>query len=294
MAKVKKIVTRLPIGLVLMVIALCYLFPLLITLTNSFMSKAEIVRHFGNKYDWFDSERALAEETHYAEYELIPEVLSPEQYSTLLFKTPAYLDRFVNSLYLTIPTILLQVVIGSASAYGFTVWRCKYKELLFCIYIIVMVLPFQATLVSNYIIAGQLGLLNDRLSVILPMGFSPFATFVLRQNMREIPKSVFEAAQMDGAGHLRRFWEIALPLSKGGLSSLVILSFADCWAMVEQPLIFLQDADMEPLSVALSLLGQEDMGLIFAASVFYMLPVVWLFLYGQEYFERGIKLSALR
>jgi multiple sugar transport system permease protein len=294
MAKIKKIMLSMPVWLVLTLIAMCYLLPLLITLTNSFMPEGEISRHFGSQYDLFDSERALNDETHYAEYKLIPERISFGQYNTLLFKTPVYLDMFVNSLWLTIPTVLLQTVIGSTAAYGFTVGKVKYKEILFCIYIIVMVLPFQATLVSNYIIANALGLLNNRLSVVLPLGFSPFAAFVLRQSMREIPQSLFETAEIDGAGHFSRFIKIALPMSKGGMASLIILSFADCWAMVEQPLIFLKDAGMEPLSVALSRLGQDDIGLIFAASVFYMLPVVWMFLYGQEYFERGIKLSALR
>jgi multiple sugar transport system permease protein len=112
--------------------------------------------------------------------------------------------------------------------------------------------------------------------------------------MKGIPHSIFEAAQIDGAGHLRRFFYIALPLSKGGAASLVLLSFADAWGMVEQPMIFLRDTAMEPLSVMLFTIGQGSMGLIFAASVFYMLPVVWLFLYGQEYFEQGVKLSALK
>jgi multiple sugar transport system permease protein len=116
----------------------------------------------------------------------------------------------------------------------------------------------------------------------------------MRQSIKGVPYCVFEAAQIDGAGHLRRFFYIALPLAKGGIVSLVILSFADCWAMVEQPMIFLRDSAMEPLSVMLFRIGQGNMGLIFAASVFYMLPMVWIFLYGQEHLERGVKLSALK
>jgi multiple sugar transport system permease protein len=212
----------------------------------------------------------------------------------LLFKTPAYLGLFVNSLKLTLPIVLTQAVVGSAAAYGFSVWKSRFKEPLFCVLIVVMVLPFQATLVSNYIIAGKLGILNTYLSIILPWGFGPFAAFVMRQSMKGIPHSVFEASQIDGAGHIRRFIHIAAPLSKGGIASLIILSFTDCWAMVEQPMIFLRDAYLEPLSVMLFEIGRDRTGLIFAASVFYMLPAVWLFLYGQDYFEQGVKLSALK
>jgi multiple sugar transport system permease protein len=203
-----------------------------------------------------------------------------------------YLELFLNSLKLTLPIVLMQVVVGSAAAYGFTVWKSRFKDLLFCVYIIVMVLPFQATLVANYIMADTLGMLNTHSSIILPWGFNPFAVFIMRQSMKSIPASVFEAAQLDGAGHFRQFLHIALPISKGGIASLAILSFADCWAMVEQPMIFLRDSSLEPLSVMLYRIGQGNTGLIFAASVFYMLPVVWLFLYGQEYFERGIKMSS--
>ncbi|MDR2939429.1 MAG: carbohydrate ABC transporter permease [Clostridiales bacterium] len=280
------------IKIVLAAIALVYIMPLLIILTNSFMAQGEINRHFGSVYDVLDYE--FSGQIHYAEYKLIPEQVSLGQYAALLFKTPEYLELFFNSIKLSLPIVLIQVAVGTAAAYGFTVWGSRFKEAIFCAYIVLMLLPTQATLVSNYIIADKLGILNTYLSIILPWGFNPFAVFVIRQSMKGLPFSVFEAAQIDGASHWQRFIYIALPLSKGGVASLAILSFSDCWAMVEQPLVFLRDANMAPLSVLLSQIGQENMGLIFAASVFYMMPVVWAFLYGQEYFEQGIKLSALR
>jgi len=288
----KKKLKNIPVKTLLIAFALLYIIPLLIIFTNSFMSQGEISRHYSSVYDAFDS--GLQGQTHYVEYQLIPDLISLDQYGTLLFKTPMYLDLFLNSLKLTLPIVIMQTVIGAAAAYGFTVWRFRFKEIVFCVYIIVMVLPFQATLVSNYIMADKIGILNTHLSIILPTGFSPFAVFIMRQSMKDIPKPIFEAAAMDGASHFQRFTRIALPLSKGGLASLMILSVADCWAMVEQPMIFLKDTSAEPLSVLLSQIGRQNIGLIFAASVFYMLPVVWLFLYGQEHFEQGIKLSALR
>ena len=288
----KKKLIKIPVKVFLIAVAVLYIVPLLIIFTNSFMSQGEIARNYSAEYDSFDS--ALQEQTHYAEYQLIPDTISLDQYDTLLLKTPMYLDLFVNSLKLALPIVLMQTMIGAAAAYGFTVWTFRFKEIVFCAYIIVMVLPFQATLVPNYIMAEKLGILNTHLSIILPTGFSPFAVFIMRQSMKGIPKAFFEAAQIDGASHWTQFRHIALPMSKGGLASLVILSCADCWAMVEQPLVFLKDANLEPLSVLLTNIGQQNMGLIFAASIFYMLPVVWLFLYGQEHFEQGIKLSALR
>ena len=295
MDKRLKPLKNIPRKVLLFIIALVYIIPLVIIFTNSFMTQGEIARNYGAEYDLFD--HGLRGRTHYVEYKLIPERITVDQYNTLLFKTPMYLSLFLNSLKLAIPIVLTRVVIGSAAAYGFTVWKSRHKalkEAIFCVYIIVMVLPFQATLVANYIMADTLGILNTYSSIILPLGFSPFAVFVMRQNMKGIPYSVFEAAQIDGAGRFRQFIHIALPLSKGGVASLAILSFADCWSMVEQPMIFLKETATEPLSVMLFKIGQENIGLIFAASVFYMLPMVWIFLYGQEHLERGVKLSALK
>jgi len=286
--KLKNIATKA----ILVFIAAIYIIPVLIIFTNSFMSQGEISRNYGAEFDLFD--HGLMDRIHYAEYSLIPENITLEQYNTLLFKTPVYLDLFLNSLRLTLPIVLMQVAVGSLAAYGFTVWRSRHIEIVFCVYIVVMVLPFQATLVSNYIMADRMGILNTHLSIILPWGFSPFAVFVMRQCMKGMPRSVYEAAQIDGAGHFRRFSHIALPLAKEGVAALAILSFADAWAMVEHPLIFLKDSSLEPLSVMLFRIGQENMGLVFAASVFYMLPVFWIFLYGQGHLEHGVRLSALK
>ena len=288
----QKKIKKIPTKVFLTVIAFIYIIPLVIIFTNSFMSHGEITRNYGEEYDLFDYERRG--QIHYAEYNLIPENITLEQYNILLFKTPAYLDLFLNSLKLTLPIVLLQVVIGSLAAFGFTVWKSRFKEILYCIYIIVMVLPYQATLVSNYIMADGLGILDTHLSIILPWGFSPFAVFIMRQSMKSVPYSVHEAAQIDGAGHFRRFLHIALPLSKTGIAALIVLSFTDAWGMVEHPMVFLKDSSMEPLSVTLYRIGQGNKGLIFAASVFYILPVIWIFLYGHEHLERGVNLSSLK
>jgi len=276
----------------LTIVSLLFVIPLLLILTNSFMSQGELTRNYSAEYDLFDYENK--DQIHYAEYNLIPEHITFDQYNTLFFKTPVYLDLFLNAIKLTLPIVLLQIVIGTFAAYGFTAWKSRFKEPLFCAYIIVMVLPYQATLVSNYITADNLGILNTHLSVILPWGFSPIAVFIMRQSMRSVPYSVYEAAQIDGAGHLRRFIHIALPLSKTGITALAVLSFADAWGMVEHPMVFLQDASMQPLSVMLYRIGQGNRGLVFAASVFYMLPVIWILLFGREHLERGVSLSALK
>jgi multiple sugar transport system permease protein len=282
----------LPITLLLIGIAAVYILPFMIIFTNSLMTQHEIERNYSEHYTLFDY--PLTEILHYAQYCLIPRNISLEQYHTLFIKTPMYIDLFINSVKITLPIVLFQIVVATLASYGFIVCQFRFKEVLFCIYIIVMVLPFQATLVPNYIIVSKLGLLNTHLSIILPAVFNPFAVFILRQSMKSIPTDIFNAAQLDGATHIQRFLHIAAPLSKGGIASLFILSFIDCWGIVEAPMVFIHDAVKEPLSVFLSKIGSDDIGLVFAASFFYMIPAIWIFIYGQSYFEQGIKLSALK
>ena len=151
-----------------------------------------------------------------------------------------------------------------------------------------MLLPFQVTLVPNYIVAQKLGIMGSRLSIILPGIFGTFGVFLLRQYMASIPPSYIEAAKIDGAGHLSIFLKIVIPLLKPGLAALFILLFMDNWNMVEQPLIFLSNPLDEPLSLFLSNINNEEPGIAFAASFIYMHPLILVFLYGEEYMVTGI------
>ncbi len=293
MHKIRKKWKRILIKACLSILALAYILPLLLIFTNSFMSEGEITKNYSETIPIY--ERNETNDTfHYAEYKLVPEKVTFAQYYTLLFKSPIYLDYFMNSIKITVPIVVGQLILGVTAGYGFVFGKFRYKELLFCIYIIVMLLPFQATSVANFIIADKLHIMESYLAIILPMVFSPFPVFIMRQSMRGIHPDIINAARLEGAGNLQVIFYILVPMVKGGIVSLFLLSFCECWGMVEQAVVFIRDASKEPLSLFLSNIGGDKMGLIFAASVFYMLPVVWVFIYGQEYFEQGIKLSVLK
>jgi multiple sugar transport system permease protein len=157
-----------------------------------------------------------------------------------------------------------------------------------------MMMPFQVTLVPNYIILKKLNLLGTYWSIILPGIFTTFGVFLLRQFMMYIPDEYCEAAKIDGAGYLRTFYCIILPQCKGALVSLAILVFVDNWNMVEQPLIFLKDEGMYPLSIFLSMINSDDIGIAFACGFLYMLPTLLIFLYGENHFVEGIQLSGIK
>ena len=113
-------------------------------------------------------------------------------------------------------------------------------------------------------------------------------------NMEQIPKSYFEAANMDGAGHWRTFLHVAVPGCKTGIVSLAILSFIDNWNMVEQPLIFLKDTAKQPLSLLLYDINSQVVTIAFAASVLYMIPILLVFLNGEKDLMEGMKLSGIK
>ena len=267
--------------------AILFLLPIILTITNSFMSASEISSNYGTVFATSDnggkvyiSERVTLK--------FIPDMVSFSQYITVLFKSPEYLLKFWNSVVLTGPIVVFQLFVAALASYGFTRYRGRLREIIFFSYIILMLMPYQVTLVPNYLVAGWLKTINTYWSIWLPGIFSPFAVFLLTKYMRRIPTSVIEAAQIDGAGEWQIFKRVCMPLCKGAICSAAILVFIDYWNMVEQPLILLADEETHPLSVFLSKINAGEIGLAFAVATVYMVPSLLVFLYGEEYLVDGI------
>ena len=215
-------------------------------------------------------------------------MVSFQQYAQVLFKSPDYLIKFWNSMILVVPIVIFQMAVALLAAYGFTRYRGRIREMIFFAYVILMLMPYQVTLVPNYLVSEWLGIIDTNWAIWLPGIFSPFAVFLLTKFMRRIPMSMIEAAKIDGAGEWQIFRHICIPLCKGAMTSVAILIFIDYWNMVEQPLILLSDSDMHPLSVFLSKINQGEIGLAFAVATVYMIPSLLVFLYGEEYLVEGI------
>ena len=124
-----------------------------------------------------------------------------------------------------------------------------------------MIMPYQVTLVPNFLVAEKFNILNTRWAIILPGIFSPFSVFLLTKVMKRIPVSYVEAAKLDGASEMQILTKIHIPLCKGAIVSIAMLVFIDYWNMVEQPLVLMKDTDMHPLSVFLSQINTGDIGL---------------------------------
>ena len=264
--------------------ALAFLLPTVLTITNSFMSESEINANYGMVF----STTTGGYVSEKVNLKFIPDKVTLSQYITGLVKSPEYLLKFWNSVILVVPIVIFQVAIASVAAYSFTRWRGKLRSGIFFFYVILMLMPYQVTLVPNYLVSDWLGILNTRWSIIFPGMFAPFSVFLLTKFMRRIPYSLIEAAKVDGAGEWDIFTKICLPQCRSALYSIAILVVIDYWNMVEQPLILLQDADSQPLSVFLSSINAGEIGLAFAMATVYMIPSLLLFLHGEEYLVEGI------
>ncbi len=271
----------------LLLLALIFLLPIILTISNSFMTNGEISANYGAIFHTGENgeKQFILEQVN---LKFIPDMVSFEQIKTVLLKSPEYLLKFWNSMILVVPIVIFQLFIASLASFGFARYRGKIRGAIFFAYTILMLMPYQVTLVPNYLVSDYLGLLDSYWAIWLPGIFSPFAVFLLTRNMRRIPESLFEAAKMDGAGELHIFWHICMPIVRGALISVAILIFIDYWNMVEQPLIMLSDAEKYPLSVFLSRINEGEIGIAFATATFNMIPCLLIFLYGEKYLVEGI------
>lgn len=267
--------------------AFLFLMPIVLTITNSFMASSEISANYGTIFatDANGGKVYIAEKVN---LKFIPDMVSFSQYTTVLLKSPEYLLKFWNSVILAGPIVVFQLLVASLASYGFARYRGKIREIIFFMYIILMLMPYQVTLVPNYLVSDWMNLLDTNWAIWLPGIFSPFTVFLLTKFMRRIPDSVMEAAQIDGAGEWQIYRRICMPLCRGAVCSAAILVFIDYWNMVEQPLILLTDSEMHPLSVFLSKINAGEIGLAFAVATIYMVPSLLIFLYGEEYLVDGI------
>ena len=269
------------------IFAVLFLLPIILTITNSFMSSSEISANYGAVFQTTETGgKVFISKT--VNLKFIPDIVTFDQYYTVLFKSPEYLLKFWNSMIYVVPILTVQLLIAMLASYGFARYKGKVREIIFFLYIIMMLMPYQVTLVPNYLVTSWLGILDTRWAIWLPGFFSPFAVYLLTKFIRRIPSEVMEAASIDGASEWQIFTQICAPLCKSGLISIAILVFIDYWNMVEQPLILLNNDELHPLSVFLSKINTGEISLAFAVAVIYLVPPLLIFLYGEEYLIEGI------
>ena len=273
--------------LALSLLALVILLPVAMTAVYSFFSPAEIQAFMGT--------RGSYDASVFMQIKLAPSMFSLSQYYNILIEDMTILRYFVNSAMYAAAILLGQALVIPMMAYALSRFRFPGRDAIFFLVIMLMLLPFQVTMVPNVLTLRQMGLLDTVWAVILPMVVAPFSIFLLRQYMVGLPGDMLEAAQIDGAGTWRCFIHVVLPVCRPVLGAAVALSFADCWNLVEQPLTYLSGStQLYPLSVVFNQLTQKSTGVEFAGAALYTLPALFVYLFFQSDILEGVQLTELK
>jgi multiple sugar transport system permease protein len=271
---------------ILFILTLFIWIPVWMLISGSFMGTDEVYKNLGP---------VLNEGKGMAAWTVFPMYPTLRPFVELLLDSPKFFVMFWNSCIQVIPVLLGQLIVAVPAAWGFARFEFKGKRILFTLYIILMVLPFQVTMVSSYLVLYRLGLVETHLAIILPNIFSTFPIFIMVKFFKAAPKALIEAAKLDGAGEFQIFTRIGIPIGSAGILSIVILGYLEYWNAIEQPLTFLvRRKDLWPLPLYLPGITADKAGVAFVASVIMMIPALLLFLYGQKYLEQGIAASGLK
>jgi len=270
--------------MVLMTIATVFFLAFL--LFGSFMNNGELSDTYGMIKD---GNNMMA----YASFHILPDHFTFTQYKKVLWETSDFWFYFWNSMFYTLPILLGTIIISVMGGYAFAKFQFPFRKFWLAIYIIVMMIPYQVMLSPTLIVLNNIGLINTRSAIILPNLFTPFGTYLIYQFMCGISDDTLEAAKVDGAGNIRILLKIVLPQVKAGIASLAVLNIIDTWNIVEQPVMFLKNEFMYPLSAALSYFQTQDTGTAFVCGVTFLVPVVLVFLIGKDYMIEGIKNSVV-
>ena len=264
----------------LLLLAFLFVFPILFLAVGSLMGKNELtdlllpVMQTGSK--------------GYASWKLLPEYPTLKYYVEVLLDSPEFFVMFWNSVKITAGALAGELLVGMPAAWGFAKFDFPGKKILFRLYIALMMMPFQVMLLGNYLVLDKLRLLDSLWGIILPAVFSTFPVFIMYRFFEGIPQALLEAARLDGAGELRLFFMVAIPLGSPGVISAIVLGFLEYWNLIEQPMVFLKTKELWPLSLYLPNIDLKQAGVSFAASIVALLPAVFVFLAGQDYLEQGI------
>lgn len=212
-------------------------------------------------------------------------------YKQLLFDCFTFYPMFWNSVVYAAVITAAELVIIIPCAFGFANARFRGKGVLFVFYIILMMMPLQVTILPNYIGLRDMNLIDTPFAIILPMVFSPFGVVVMHQYMKNINKSVIEATRLETSSVVRVIITSVIPQMRVCISAVVLFVFADCWNMLEQPMLFLKDDRLKTLSVFIAQSGSLPDSVLFAASVIFIIPIFLLYLFFSENLEKGLTLG---
>lgn len=277
---------RKAVWILLIVLALLAVYPVIFLSAGSLMGADELEDCLG---------AVVSGAEGYASFPVLPKYPTLQHFVEVLLDSPEFFVMFWNSILITFGVLGGQFVAGTMAAWGFARYEFPCKRGIFLLYIVLMLLPFQVLMLSDYLLLDRLRLLDSLWAVILPGMFSTFPVFIMYRFFAEIPDSLIESARLDGAREWQLFWYLALPMGSSGIIAALVLGFLEYWSLVEQPLTFIKDKSKLPLSVFLpDLTMTGKAGFLFAVSVVTFLPAIMVFMGGRDYLEQGIMAGAVK
>ncbi len=214
-------------------------------------------------------------------------------YADLLFDCFPFYPMFWNSVLYAAAITAAQLIVIIPCAFGFSQAKFRGKGALFVFYIILMMMPLQVTILPNYIGLRDMGLIDHPLGIILPMIFSPFGVVVMHQYMKNTDSSLVEATRLETNSIFRVIFTGVIPQIRVCIFAVVLFVFADCWNMVEQPMLFLKDDSLKTLSVFITNAREYTGDVLFPAAVIFIIPVLLMYLFFNENLEKGLTLGDL-
>ncbi len=232
---------------------------------------------------------------------LIPKSPTLENYFTIFtLENGIYLQYFFNSLLITIISVLFTAVVSVLAGYGLSKLKLRGKGIMLSCILAAIMIPFQALLNPLYIIMAKLGLLNTILSLILiyTTFHAPFCIYMMKNSFDTVPDALLESAKLDGAGNLRIFWGICLPLTWPSVATIAVYAAYTTWNDYLIALVFANSNAIKTFNVGLTNLAigyyGTDWGVPSAGSLMGMLPIMMLFLFLQKYFIKGVLSGAVK
>jgi alpha-glucoside transport system permease protein len=278
--RVRALFRRVPLHITVAIVMAIWLVPTIGLFVNSFRSVSEM-----NQAGWWTTL-------------FPPHGFTLDSYATI-FKTPGFFDGVINSVLITIPATVLQVVIATFAGYAFAWMNFRFKDLFFIVIVGLMVVPVQMTFIPVLKLFAATGLAGTFVAVWLAhAGYGlPFQTYLLRSYIGSLPREVFESAEIDGANHVVRFWRLVVPMSIPAIAANVIFVFLGVWNDLLIALQFLGQSQNKPMTV---FLAQQTTSLgggwqiLTAAAVLQMALPLAVFIGLQRYFVRGISAGAVK
>lgn len=228
--------------------------------------------------------------------QLIPDVLRFGNYVEAWQMAP-FGRYFANSIFISLATVTAVLVTSTLAAYAFARMEFFGREVLFMVFLATLMVPFEVTMIPNFILIRDLGWYDSYWAMIVPFSASVFGIFLLRQFFRTIPGDFYDAAVLDGCGHLRFLWEIVLPLSKPALITVGLFTFLGSWNALLWPLIVTRTQEIRPIMLGLAEFITEagtQTQLLMAAATLTILPIVIFYFFAQREFIEGIAASGLK